>query len=105
MVSLESLIAMPINDSAQREDKSINTGLILFRALINDQASDLSKDAWEEVMELRADCDGALAIIPCLTHIRATTPKAAWEPWAKHLHKREQPRPVLEPVMHFQPWP
>lgn len=64
--------------------------------IIIDQANNLSHDAWEEVLELRADCDGALAIIPCLTHIRATTASAAWEPWAKHLHPRENPHPVVE---------
>ncbi|MBA3468869.1 MAG: hypothetical protein H0T53_04405 [Herpetosiphonaceae bacterium] len=65
-------------------------------AIIIDQANNLSHDAWEELMELRADCDGALAIIPCLTHIRATTASAAWEPWAKRLHARENPHPVVE---------
>jgi hypothetical protein len=68
--------------------------------IIIDQANNLSKDAWEEVMELRADCDGALAIIPCLTYIRASTATAAWEPWAKRLHARENPRPVVDiPMM------
>jgi len=61
-----------------------------IRAIIIDQAHTLSKDTWEELLELRADLDGKLALIPCFTLRSDETAEEHWKPFAEKLHRGDQ---------------